>query len=117
MTEPIAQSIPVGVVLGSVDAGPLEFWVGVSDNAVVQLDDIVVAEVTLADGSVVSFFGILASSRLQRSLGLRFMIGAGMWLTAGSVVLFGFLDLVQDVDSYIGLAFALRITQGAGTAL
>jgi len=46
-------------VLGSEDAGPLEFWVGVSDEAVVQLDDLVVAEVTLSDGQVVSFFGIV----------------------------------------------------------
>lgn len=60
MAEPIvSQGIPVGVVLGSVDAGPLEFWIGVSDEAVVQLDDLVVAEVTLSDGQVVSFFGIV----------------------------------------------------------
>ncbi|OQX66792.1 MAG: hypothetical protein B6A08_18700 [Sorangiineae bacterium NIC37A_2] len=59
MAEPISQGIPVGVVLGSEDAGPLEFWVGVSDEAVVQLDDLVVAEVTLSDGQVVSFFGIV----------------------------------------------------------
>lgn len=59
MAEPVSQGIPVGVVLGSVDAGPLEFWVGVSDEAVVQLDDLVVAEVTLSDGQVVSFFGIV----------------------------------------------------------
>ena len=60
MAEPVvSQGIPVGVVLGSVDAGPLEFWVGVSDEAVVQLDDLVVAEVTLSDGRVVSFFGIV----------------------------------------------------------
>jgi uncharacterized protein len=59
VAEPSSQSMPVGVVLGSVDAGPLEFWVGVSDAAVVQLDDIVVAEVTLFDGRRVSFFGIV----------------------------------------------------------
>ena len=59
MAEPVSQGIPVGVVLGSVDAGPLEFWVGVSDEAVVQLDDLVVAEVTISDGQVVSFFGIV----------------------------------------------------------
>jgi DNA helicase HerA-like ATPase len=59
VAEPISQGIPVGVVLGSEDAGPLEFWVGVSDEAVVQLDDLVVAEVTLSDGQVVSFFGIV----------------------------------------------------------
>ncbi len=60
MADPVvSHGVPVGVVLGSVDAGPLEFWVGVSDDAVVQLDDLVVAEVTLSDGQVVSFFGIV----------------------------------------------------------
>lgn len=55
----VPEAGPVGVVLGTVDAGPLEFWVGVSEDAVVQLDDLVVAEVTLSDGQVVSFFGIV----------------------------------------------------------
>ncbi len=60
MSEHIeARGIPVGVVLGSVDAGPLEFWVGVSGDSVVQLDDLVVAEITLSDRQVVSFFGIV----------------------------------------------------------
>jgi DNA helicase HerA-like ATPase len=53
------ENAPVGVVLGSVDAGPLEFWIGISHDAVVQLDDIVVAEVILATGEVVSFFGVV----------------------------------------------------------
>lgn len=68
---PLSQGIPVGVVLGSVDAGPLEFWVGVSDEAVVQLDDLVVAEVTLSDGQVVSFFGIVDTVR-KRYEGAQF---------------------------------------------
>jgi len=60
MTEPIdSKGVPVGVVLGSMDAGPLEFWIGVSDEAVVQLDDLVATEVSLSDGQVVSFFGIV----------------------------------------------------------
>jgi DNA helicase HerA-like ATPase len=49
----------VGVVLGSMDAGPLEFWIGVIGDEVVQLDDLVAAEVTLRDGRVISFFGIV----------------------------------------------------------
>ncbi|MEO8360172.1 MAG: ATP-binding protein [Vicinamibacteria bacterium] len=48
-----------GVVLGSQDAGPLEFWVGVAEGNVLELDDLVVAEVTLPNGQVVSFFGIV----------------------------------------------------------
>ncbi len=53
------QSTCVGVVLGSVDAGPLEFWVGVSSSKDVQLDDLVVAELTTSEGVLVSFFGIV----------------------------------------------------------
>jgi uncharacterized protein len=60
MPDPVAATnAAVGVVLGSMDAGPLEFWVGVSEQAVVQLDDLVVADVTLSNGEVVSFFGIV----------------------------------------------------------
>ena len=49
----------VGVVLGSEDAGPLEFWIGVTEDSVVQLDDLVVVNVTIGDGQTVSFFGIV----------------------------------------------------------
>jgi hypothetical protein len=38
MTEKIE---PVGIVLGTRDAAPLEFWVGVNDGQMLQLDDIV----------------------------------------------------------------------------
>jgi DNA helicase HerA-like ATPase len=54
-----ARGTTVGVVLGSVDASPLEFWVGVQDGAVVQLDDLVVAKVMLPDGQTISFFGVV----------------------------------------------------------
>ena len=49
---------PVGVVLGSEDAGPLEFWVGVSEGRFLQLDDLVTVE-AVVDGESVSFFGIV----------------------------------------------------------
>ena len=49
---------PVGVVLGSQDAGPLEFWVGVSGGCFLQLDDLVTVE-ALVDDRTVSFFGIV----------------------------------------------------------
>lgn len=57
-----ARADRVGVVLGSMDAGPLEFWVGVMGEEVLELDDLVVAQVTLKapEGPrVVSFFGIV----------------------------------------------------------
>ena len=53
-----APELPVGVVLGSEDAGPLEFWVGVSEGRFLQLDDLVTVE-AVVDGEVVSFFGIV----------------------------------------------------------
>lgn len=60
MADPVlSHNAAVGVVLGSEDAGPLEFWVGVTEGAVVELDDVVVADVTLGTGQVVSFFGMV----------------------------------------------------------
>ncbi|HWO25511.1 MAG TPA: ATP-binding protein [Kofleriaceae bacterium] len=51
--------VGVGVVLGSMDASPLEFWIGVTGSEILELDDLVVAEVALRDGRRVSFFGIV----------------------------------------------------------
>ncbi len=51
---------PAGVVLGSLDTTPLEFWIGVGEGQDVQLDDLVVVETTLAGGSGrVRFYGIV----------------------------------------------------------
>jgi hypothetical protein len=49
----------VGVVLGSMDAGPLDFWIGVGERALVQLDDVVVVE---APGPI-AFFGVVSEVR------------------------------------------------------
>lgn len=53
------ETTNAGVVLGSEDAGPLEFWIGVSDQKLVQLDDLVVVEVAAPDGQAVTFYGIV----------------------------------------------------------
>ena len=58
MGERDRTDLPVGVVLGSQDAGPLEFWVGVSGGCFLQLDDLVTVE-AVVDGQTVSFFGIV----------------------------------------------------------
>ncbi len=50
--------LPVGVVLGSEDAGPLEFWVGVGEGRFLQLDDLVTVE-AVVDGTAVRFYGIV----------------------------------------------------------
>ena len=54
-----SSSAVVGLVLGSQDATPLEFWVGVREGERVQLDDLVVTRTTLSDGQTVTFYGIV----------------------------------------------------------
>ena len=49
----------VGRVLGTLDAMPLEFWVGVEDGQFLQLDDVVVVETPLPDGRLVRLFGVV----------------------------------------------------------
>jgi DNA helicase HerA-like ATPase len=48
-----------GVVLGTEDAAPLEFWVGVREQQLVQLDDLVVVEAPVPGGGHVTFYGIV----------------------------------------------------------
>ncbi|MCC6622041.1 MAG: ATP-binding protein [Deltaproteobacteria bacterium] len=62
---------PVGVVLGSFDATPLEFWVGVEAHADLALDDLVVVETRTAGGREVSFYGIVDQVR-KRYEGTQF---------------------------------------------
>jgi hypothetical protein len=49
----------VGRVLGTVDAMPLEFWVAVEDGQFLQLDDVVLVDTPLPDGTAVRLFGIV----------------------------------------------------------
>jgi DNA helicase HerA-like ATPase len=49
----------VGVVLGTVDATPLEFWIGVAADKSVQLDDLVLVQTQTADGRTIRFYGIV----------------------------------------------------------
>jgi len=53
------SSPAVGRVLGTLDAMPLEFWVGVAEEQFLQLDDVVVVETPLPDGTVVRLFGVV----------------------------------------------------------
>jgi len=48
-----------GLVLGSQDATPLEFWVGVQGANQLELDDLVVVETVSPRGQEVRFFGIV----------------------------------------------------------
>ena len=53
----------VGVVLGSQDATPLEFWIGVHAEKVLQLDDLVVVRSPLPDETVVVYYGVVDQVR------------------------------------------------------
>ncbi len=57
---------PVGIVLGTKDSAPLEFWVGVNEGQMLQLDDLVVVKTKKPlEGTeeFISFYGIVDSVR------------------------------------------------------
>ncbi len=49
----------VGIVLGTKPISPLEFWVGVEKDQVVQLDDVLYVESEIG-GSIVKYYGIVS---------------------------------------------------------
>jgi DNA helicase HerA-like ATPase len=54
-----ASAAPVGRVLGTQDAMPLEFWVAVDAGQYVQLDDVVEVATVLPDGREVRLYGVV----------------------------------------------------------
>jgi hypothetical protein len=64
-TEPAAASgsPPVGRVIGTEESTPLEFWVGISPDTYVQLDDVVLAERVLPDGEILKIAGVVTQVR------------------------------------------------------
>ena len=65
------MSTPVGRVLGTQDSMPLEFWVGVEEGQFLQLDDVVLVETALPDGTMVKLFGVVDLVRARHE-GARF---------------------------------------------
>jgi DNA helicase HerA-like ATPase len=61
----------VGRVLGTRDATPLEFWVGVGEGEYLQLDDVVALERPLPTGEVVKIYGTVGQV-VARHEGARF---------------------------------------------
>lgn len=61
----------VGRVIGTEDATPLEFWVGVQDGAYLQLDDVVALERKLPGGERLKLYGVVSQVR-ARHVGARF---------------------------------------------
>ncbi|MBA4179628.1 MAG: ATPase [Anaerolinea sp.] len=62
---------PVGFVLGTEDATPLDFWVAVQPGSYLQLDDVVALERVLPSGEVVGIFGVVSQVRARHE-GARF---------------------------------------------
>jgi DNA helicase HerA-like ATPase len=65
------MSTPVGRVLGTQDSMPLEFWVAVEEGQFLQLDDVVLVETPLPDGTLVKLFGVVDMVRARHE-GARF---------------------------------------------
>ena len=61
----------VGRVLGTRDATPLEFWVGIEEGEYLQLDDVVALERILPGGEVVRIYGMVGQV-VARHEGARF---------------------------------------------
>ncbi|MGC9669822.1 ATP-binding protein [Planosporangium sp. 12N6] len=59
------MSDPVGRVLGTADATPLTFWVAVAPEAYLQLDDVVVTNRELPDGTTVTIAGVVTAVRAR----------------------------------------------------
>ena len=64
-------STPVGRVMGTQDSMPLEFWVAVGEGQFLQLDDVVLVETPLPDGTMVRLFGVVDLVRARHE-GARF---------------------------------------------
>ena len=61
----------VGRVIGTEDATPLEFWVGVADGRFLQLDDVVALERTPPGRQPVRIYGVVSQVRARHE-GARF---------------------------------------------
>src|SRR5712672_2513374 len=59
------MSYPVGRVLGTADATPLQFWVAVAPGEYLQLDDVVVTQRDLPHGAPVTIAGVVTAVRAR----------------------------------------------------
>jgi DNA helicase HerA-like ATPase len=74
---------PVGRVLGTQDATPLDFWVALAEGRSLQLDDVVTTERTPAGGEPVRIYGVVSQVR-ARYEGARF--DSDVWLIEDGVL-------------------------------
>ncbi len=67
----MTEQQPVGRVIGTEDATPLEFWVGVDEGQFLQLDDVVALQRTLPGGDAIHIYGMVEQVRARHE-GARF---------------------------------------------
>ena len=65
------HTAPVGRVLGTDDATPFDFWVALSPDDYLQLDDVVALERQLPSGEAVAIYGVVVQVRARHE-GARF---------------------------------------------
>ena len=59
------MTTPIGYVLGTQEATPLEFWVAVLPGQVLRLDDVISVQTHRPDGGeIVNFYGVWIMSAL-----------------------------------------------------
>src|SRR5207248_6628057 len=63
--HPQEASQPVGMVLGTEDATPLTFWVGVAPDAYLQLDDAVIVDTQVPGRGSLRISGIVQDARAR----------------------------------------------------
>ena len=71
MQDELGEAQVVGRVIGTEDATPLEFWVGVAPGSFLQLDDVVALERELPGRPPVHLFGVVNQVRARHE-GARF---------------------------------------------
>lgn len=59
----MSESNAVGVVIGTQDATPMDFWVAVREGKQLELDDVVRVDSHTADGEVLTFYGTVDEVR------------------------------------------------------
>lgn len=66
-----SESAVVGQILGTDDATPMEFWVGIAENAYLQLGDVVQVRTEVPDVGTVRISGVVEQVRARQE-GARF---------------------------------------------
>jgi DNA helicase HerA-like ATPase len=67
----VPDSVPVGRILGVEDSTPLQFWIGLQDDAFLQLDDVVLVETEVPTQGKLRISGVVDMVRARHE-GSRF---------------------------------------------